>query len=165
MSHLSPALPGPAAPPSLTPVPYSDPRARRLIQALHLGQLATYGFADDPDDTPEQQFAPPHGLFVIAHRHEIPVGCGGFRLLDTHTAEIKRMYVASLARGRGLGRRILEHLEHLAASSGASRIILETGYRNSAALALYRQCGFLPTPPYVPGRNPEVNRAMLKVLT
>ncbi|MBC7267726.1 GNAT family N-acetyltransferase [Streptomyces albogriseolus] len=164
MTHLIPAPPGPAAPASLTIVPYSDPQARRLTRALHLEQLATYGFADDPDDTPEEQFHAPQGLFLVAHRNGIAVGCGGVRLLDASTAEIKRMYVAASARGQGLGRHILEQLEHQAASSGASRILLETGYRNRAALALYQRCGYVPAPSYVPGRNPDVNRAMLKVL-
>ncbi|MDX3694810.1 GNAT family N-acetyltransferase [Streptomyces europaeiscabiei] len=165
MTHLSPAPPESAAQPSLTIVPYSDPQARRLTQALHLEQLATYGFADDPDDTPEEQFHPPQGLFVITHRDGIAVGCGGVRLLDANTAEIKRMYVAAVARGQGLGRHILEHLERHAASSGASRILLETGARNHAALALYRRCGYVPVPSYAPGRNPAVNRAMHRVLS
>ncbi|WP_331753075.1 GNAT family N-acetyltransferase (plasmid) [Streptomyces sp. NBC_00637] len=164
MTHLSPAPPESAALPSLTIVPYSNPQARRLTQALHLEQLATYGFADDPDDTPEEQFHPPRGLFVIAHRKGVSVGCGGVRLLDANTAEIKRMYVAAAARGQGLGRHILEHLEHHAASCGASRILLETGARNHAALALYQRCGYVPVPSYAPGRNPDVNRAMHKDL-
>jgi hypothetical protein len=36
----------------LTAVAYDSPDARRLTQALHREQLATYGFADDPADTP-----------------------------------------------------------------------------------------------------------------
>jgi GNAT superfamily N-acetyltransferase len=105
-------------------------------------------------------------LFVIAHCADAPeaAGCGGWRLLDPETAEIKRMYVATTARGKGLGRRILEHLEEQAAAHGVKRLVLETGARNGAALALYRRCGYTPSPSYVPGRNLSVNRAMSKIL-
>ncbi|MFJ8794280.1 GNAT family N-acetyltransferase [Streptomyces sp. NPDC102462] len=162
-----PTVPGsPAAirlTPSVTAAPYDHPDARRLTQALRAEQLGLYGFADDPDTTPEADFDPP-GLFLIAHVGEEAVGCGGVRLLDEHTAEIKRMYVSGEARGYGIGQRLLAHLERHAASRGATRIMLETGRRNTAALALYRRAGYLPCPSYVAGRDPRVNRAMTKPL-
>jgi GNAT superfamily N-acetyltransferase len=165
MSHL-PAAPAYLPTPLLTSVPYSHPDARRLTRALHQEQMALYGFADDPEETPEDAFHPAHGLFVIARYDGISgaVGCGGWRLLAPCTAEIKRMYVATAARGRGLGRRILGHLERQAAGLGITRFILETGARNEAALALYQASGYQLTASYVPGRNPEVNRAMIKYI-
>ncbi|MFF3128333.1 GNAT family N-acetyltransferase [Streptomyces sp. NPDC057908] len=159
----------PAEPPrsphtNLAPVSYEHADARRLMRALQREQTGIYGFADDPTDTPPADFDPPHGLFVIAHHDGIAVGCGGVRLLDADTAEIKRMYVAETARGRGLGRRILEHLEQRAFDSGATQIVLETGWRNYGALTLYRQAGYGSRPSYVPGRDLSVNRAMGKRL-
>ncbi|MGW3267519.1 GNAT family N-acetyltransferase [Streptomyces sp. NPDC001056] len=149
----------------MTAAPYDHPDARRLTQALHIEQLGLYGFADDPDTTPEADFDPPAGLFLIAHVGEKAVGCGGVRLLDEHTAEIKRMYVSGDARGHGIGRHLLVHLEQHAASRGATRIMLETGRRNTAALALYHRTGYLPCPSYVAGRDPRINRAMTKALS
>ncbi|MFD4549503.1 GNAT family N-acetyltransferase [Streptomyces sp. NPDC058466] len=55
-------------------------------------------------------------------------------------------------------------LERHAASRGATRIMLETGRRNTAALALYHRAGYLPCPSYVAGRDARVNRAMTKLL-
>ncbi|MFI1226161.1 MULTISPECIES: GNAT family N-acetyltransferase [unclassified Streptomyces] len=150
--------------PSVTAVPYNHPDARRLTQALRAEQLGLYGFADDPDATPEADFDPPVGLFLIAHVGDKPVGCGGVRLLDEHTAEIKRMYVSGVVRAHGVGRYLLKHLEQHAASRRATRIMLETGRRNTAALALYNRAGYLPCPSYVAGRDPRVNRAMAKAL-
>ncbi|MFH0246039.1 GNAT family N-acetyltransferase [Streptomyces sp. HK10] len=166
MTHLGPAPSRSRSTHLLTAVPYSHPEARRLTRALHTEQTAIYGFADDPDDTPREAFTPPRGLFVIAHRAHVPeaVGCGGWRLLDPETAEIKRMYVAVSARGGGLGLHILEHLEEQAAACGVKRLVLETGVRNEAALALYRRCGYGPSPSYVPGRDMAINRAMSKKL-
>lgn len=48
------------------------------------------------------------------------MGCGALRLIDTHTGELKRMYVAPEARGRGLGRRLVEALEQEARALGSS---------------------------------------------
>ncbi|MEW2621389.1 GNAT family N-acetyltransferase [Streptomyces sp. NPDC048106] len=149
--------------PSVTAAPYDHPDARRLTQVLRAEQLGLYGFADDPDTTPEADFDPP-GLFLIVHIDGEPVGCGGIRLLDEHTAEIKRMYVAERARGHGIGRYLLEQLEQHAVSRGATRIMLETGRRNTAALALYHRSGYVPCPSYVPGRDHTINRAMTKPL-
>ncbi len=68
------------------------------------------------------------------------------------------MYVSGDARGHGIGRYLLEHLERHAASRGVTRIMLETGRRKTAALALYHRVGYLPCPSYVAGRDPRVNR-------
>ncbi|MFJ4700623.1 GNAT family N-acetyltransferase [Streptomyces sp. NPDC088768] len=161
----------PAAPaaihlkPTVTPVPYDHPDARRLTQALRAEQLGLYGFADDPDTTPDTDFdAPQGGLFLVARLGETAVGCGGVRLLDEDTAEIKRMYVSAEARGNGLGRCLLDLLEGHAASRGATQIMLETGRLNTSALALYDHNGYRPCPSYVPGRDKTVNRAMTKQL-
>ncbi|MFD8609710.1 GNAT family N-acetyltransferase [Streptomyces sp. NPDC059631] len=151
--------------PSVSAVPYDHPDARRLTHALRSEQLGLYGFADDPDTTPEADFAPPQGLFLIARIGDDPVGCAGVRLLDGHTAEIKRMYVSGEARGHGIGRCLLDHLERHAARCGATRLMLETGRRNTAALALYRGTGYVPCQPYVPGRDHAINRAMTKFLS
>lgn len=150
--------------PSVTAVPCNHPEVRRLTQALRAEQLGLYGFADDPDATPVVDFDPPVGLFLIAHVGDKPVGGGGVRLLDEHTAEIKRMYVSGVARAQGIGRYLLEHLEQHAASRRARRIMRETGRRNTAALALYNRAGYLPCPSYVAGRDPRANRAMAKAL-
>ncbi|MET7686287.1 GNAT family N-acetyltransferase [Streptomyces sp. NPDC005423] len=163
-----PTIPGsPAAirlTPSVTAAPYDHPDARRLTQALRAEQLTLYGFADDPDTTPEADFDPPAGLLLVAYVGEEAVGCGGVRLVNEHTAEVKRMYVSGDARGHGIGRYLLEHLERHATARGATRIVLETGRRNIAALALYHRTGYLPCPSYVAGRDPRVNRAMTKPL-
>ncbi|OLO25922.1 N-acetyltransferase [Streptomyces sp. MNU77] len=150
--------------PSVTAAPYNSSDARRLAQALRAEQLGLYGFADDPDITPATDFDPPQGLFLIVRVGEEAVGCGGIRLLDEHTAEIKRMYVTDEARQRGIGRYLLEHLEQHALSRTASRIVLETGRRNTAALALYQRAGYRLCPSYVPGRDQDINRAMTKPL-
>jgi GNAT superfamily N-acetyltransferase len=150
----------------LTAVSYDSPDARRLTKALHREQLATYGFADDPADTPPGEFGHPHGTFLVASAAGGPVlACCGWRSAGPDTAELKRLYVEPPARGQGLARRLVEALEQRARRSGKSRVILETGARSHAALALFTSCGFAFTESYVEGRNPDINRAMQKTLS
>jgi GNAT superfamily N-acetyltransferase len=86
------------------------------------------------------------GAFLVVYRAGNPVGCGAVRLLDSETAELKRMYVSPLARGQGLGRRLVDALEAEALALGARRLVLETGTRQHAALGLYRATGFKSIP-------------------
>jgi GNAT superfamily N-acetyltransferase len=58
------------------------------------------------------------------------------------------MYVAPGERGRGVGRVLLAGLEDEARRLGISRLVLETGTRQTQAIALYRRAGFEPIPAY-----------------
>ncbi|APU15199.1 GNAT family N-acetyltransferase [Actinoalloteichus fjordicus] len=150
---------------AITAVPYDSPSARRLTRALHREQVATYGRADAPEATPAEDFAPPNGVFLVAAGSDgIALACGGWRAAGSTTAEVKRMYVTPAARGRGIGRRLLAALEQDACLHGMTKVILETGVSNHAALALYTACGYARVEPYVAGRDPRINRALSKVL-
>ncbi|MGW7292853.1 GNAT family N-acetyltransferase [Streptomyces xiamenensis] len=151
---------------TIAAVSYDSPAARKLTQALHHEQAATYGRADSPEDTAAAEFAPPHGLFLVINRADgVALACGGWRTADPDTAEIKRMYVTPTARSHGYGRRILKALEQDARRRGMTQVILETGVMNHAALALYTRCGYTAVKPYVPGRDPRINRALGKALS
>lgn len=150
---------------TLTAVRYGTADARALTQALYQEQLATYGTADDPEGTESVEFDAPHGLFLVAGLGDGPaLACGGWRARSLSTAEIKRMYVAPPVRGQGIGRRILAALEQDALGHGHTELLLETGVHNLAALALYTAYGYTPVRSYVPGRNPDINRALRKVV-
>jgi len=95
-----------------------------------------------------EEVAEGRGAFLVAYRDGVPVGCGALRLLDEETAELKRMYVSPEARGTGVGRRLVAALEAEARRLGVRRLVLETGIRQVAALALYRATGFHRIPLY-----------------
>lgn len=121
-----------------------------LISALNAELSAAYAdvaganhFRLDVDEV-----SPGRGAYVIAWRHATPVGCGAIRRIDETTAEIKRMYVVPSARGAGIGRQIVAALENEARGLGVTRILLETGTRQTAAIALYEKLGFEPIQPY-----------------
>ncbi len=121
--------------------------ARSLILALNAELANQYPeeganhFRLDANEVEEGR-----GAFLVAYGDGRAVACGAIRREDAHTAEIKRMYVAPAARGRGIGRAVLAALEAEGHRLGVSRIVLETGVRQQEALALYASVGFVPVP-------------------
>ncbi len=88
-----------------------------------------------------EELMPPNGFFLVAKLHGEPIGCGALKLQGSN-AEIKRMWVDSNQRGLGVGRRILQELETIAAGAGVSVLRLETNESLKEAQSLYRSSGF-----------------------
>ncbi|MCC8409178.1 GNAT family N-acetyltransferase [Mucilaginibacter sp. UR6-1] len=87
---------------------------------------------------------------VIAYINERPAGCGCFKNYDALTVEMKRMFVRPEARGNGISRKVLTELETWAAELGFSYTVLETGSKQTEALALYKKSGYTNIAPYGP---------------
>lgn len=80
-------------------------------------------------------------LFFMARLKGEPVGCGGVAI-ENEFAEVKRMYVRPHARGRQVAGAILARLEKEAALCGVTRMTLETGDAQHAAIRFYERAGF-----------------------
>lgn len=78
------------------------------------------------------------------------LGVGALKVLSDDHAELKSMHTAAEARGRGVGRAMVEHLLGVARSRGITRVSLETGTMPAfaAARSLYASFGFEPCPPF-----------------
>ena len=114
-------------------------------------------------DLDAAEVAPGHGAMLVAYADDVPVGCGAFRLLDDRSsAEIKRMYVAPSTRGMKIGAAILDGLEGAAIAGGATRLVLETGPAQVAALGLYRRAGFEPVAPWGDYADSPTSRCFAK---
>jgi GNAT superfamily N-acetyltransferase len=85
---------------------------------------------------------------VLAYEARIPLGCGALREYDRQTMEVKRMYVCTTGRRKGVATRVLAELEGWARGLGFTRCILETGKRQPEAIELYRKNGYLLIPNY-----------------
>jgi aspartate racemase len=142
----------------IAPASLAGDVARELITALNAELGAAYPepgathFHLDPSEV-----GPGAGAFVVATWRGKPVGCGAVRCLrdadlveqlGANVGEVKRMYVAPGVRGMGIGRGVLERLEREARELGLTRLVLETGTRQLAALRMYRAAGFTGIPPY-----------------
>lgn len=69
-------------------------------------------------------------------------GCGGFLVSGEGHGEIKRIYVSPKARGLGLARAVMAHLETEARALGLISLKLETGIYQPEALGLFEVCGY-----------------------
>jgi putative acetyltransferase len=78
------------------------------------------------------------------------LGVAALKQISAHHGEIKSMHTAEAARGRGVGRRLVEHLLAVARERGYDRVSLETGAGPAFAAAreLYARAGFTPCPPF-----------------
>jgi DNA-binding MarR family transcriptional regulator/GNAT superfamily N-acetyltransferase len=91
---------------------------------------------------------PPAGQFFVIYLRGEAIGCGAVQHNPRAPTEIKRMWIASAARGLGLGRRLLGHLEACALASGVRVARIETSADLTEALALYRSTGWVEVPPF-----------------
>jgi putative acetyltransferase len=78
------------------------------------------------------------------------LGCGALKRLESSHGEVKSMRTANTALGRGVGKRLLDHLTEAAKREGMSRLSLETGSTEqfAAALGLYEREGFEQCGPF-----------------
>ena len=102
----------------------------------------------------------PRRDYVVADEGSGLLGYGG---LDHggEVSDVMTVAVAPRARGRGLGRGLLDELERRAAARGAQHVMLEVRADNAAATGLYETAGYdgphhpARLLPARPGRRPR----------
>ena len=147
------------------PEPFDSPDVQALVTAQQAEMRALYeGEADIGPTREAAMFVEPDGVFLVVRDGGRAVACGGICRFDAERAELKRMYVLPAARGRGLGRAVLEALEGEAERLGYRAIVLETGDRQAEALGLYRSSGYAPIPCYGIYATRELSICFEKVL-
>ncbi len=93
-------------------------------------------------------YAPPSGCLIVAQWQGQPAGCVALRQLQPEICEMKRMFVRSQYRGKGIGRGLAEAVIHQAQEIGYTKMRLDTHPSMVAAVALYRTLGFRTIQPY-----------------
>jgi len=108
-----------------------------------------------------RQLEDPQIHFFVIRENGYPVACGGIKIFDDNAddcfTEVKRMYVRSQNRGKGLARFLLQHLETLSKELGFHIMRLETGVKQPDAIALYEKMGFSRCPTYGDYATNDVN--------
>jgi GNAT superfamily N-acetyltransferase len=123
----------------------SDAPVSVQLQRAYFADIASRYPGWSPDLIPSAdpgEVAPPVGAWVVAYLDGRPVGCGGIKRLDDASAELKRLYLSASARGRGLGRCLLDELERQARALGYEVVRLDTGDLQPEALGLFRSAGY-----------------------
>lgn len=141
----------------------SDPDFRTLIKLLDQELNERYG---DLMESTYDRYNHISNLetVMIAYRDDIPAGCGCFKKYDEDSAEIKRMFVNTTERGRGIAYQILSALELWVKESGFTHAILETGDKQDEAIALYQKSGYVIIPNYGQYSGMATSICMQKVL-
>ena len=123
------------------------PAIRAVLHSVRVeyGVLSETG-ADDPDlnDLDLGYFHRGGHFEVVVDGRGRIVGCAGLYPLSQQRAELCKMYIERPARGRGLGKRMLENLLAAARRSGFREVWLETNSVLTEAITLYRKYGFEP---------------------
>ncbi len=112
-------------------------------------------------DPGADSYRAPQGRFLVAWSDDLPIGCVSLRAIDDRTAEVKRLWVHSSARGQGLSRRMMAAIEAEARKAGYHRLRLDTNSALTEAIALYRASGWTDIPPYT---SPPADTWLEKVL-
>lgn len=136
----------------IEPADAASREGQALLQAYVDELAATFSGGFDPAasvSADPQELSAPRGAFLVVRADDdTPVGCGGVKLLDAHTAEVKRMWLHPSARGHGAGRALLAALEDAARALGATEGRLDTNELLGAAVHLYRTAGWHEVPAY-----------------
>jgi GNAT superfamily N-acetyltransferase len=105
------------------------------------------GLQLDGPDMPKAgpgELGPPGGAFVVGFEDGVAVCCGGIKRLPDGACEVKKMFVATAARGRGVARALLVELERQARDRGYAVARLDTGPRQTRAQRMYERAGYVP---------------------
>lgn len=95
-----------------------------------------------------KKYGPPQGRTLLAVLDGEVVGGGAWRRTSDTICEMKRVFVVDKAKGRGVGRQLVEALIASARADGFSRMQLDTGNRLTEAITMYSSMGFEACPPY-----------------
>ena len=134
---------------ALRPATNADCRA---VTDLIVGILAVYGLSPDHSTTDvdltdlEGFYHKMGGCFdvLVEQGSGRIIGTVGLHPMDARSTELRKMYLDTAFRGRGLGRFLLDHALAEARRRKFQRVVLETATVLKEALQLYRSAGFQP---------------------
>ena len=126
-----------------------DPRVVALLQ-LHVTRARAETAPGSAHALDLGALRAPEVSFWSAWEGDEPVGVGALKRLSAEHGEIKSMYTAEAARGRGVGSALVRYIMAEARARGIQRLSLETGSWAYflPARALYARHGFVECGPF-----------------
>lgn len=129
-----------------------DPRSEdvRLLLEAHLAFTRSISPPEDVHTLDVEALGDPAVTFFSYRVDGEVLGVAALKRLDDDHAELKSMHTARAARGRGVGRALVDHLLGVARERGYRRVSLETGSEPefAPARALYAGVGFALCGPF-----------------
>lgn len=101
---------------------------------------------------------------VVAYENDVAVGCGAIKSYKENIAEVKRMFVPPIFRGKGIASKILIELENWAKELNFEKCILETGIKQPEAIALYKKNDYRIIPNFGQYANVTTSVCFEKIL-
>lgn len=130
-------------------------RVATLDDLTILVDLEALTFPEDPWSPfmlADELSSPASRYWIAMDEAGVPIGYGGVKI-GGDQADVMTIGVAPRARGRGVGRAILDALLEWARQAGAVEIFLDVRPSNEGAIALYNSRGFVEI-----GRRPRYFR-------
>lgn len=117
---------------------------RNALTEFNANKPGTVYF-DDSTDHLYELFQTEKGTYHVALVNDKVVGGGGIFAtpgLDADTCELVKMYLSPAARGKGLGKLLMEECLQAAKNAGFTKVYLETMPELIVAVPMYEQFGF-----------------------
>lgn len=128
-----------------------SPEATRLLQASHALMNELFP-ADSCHYLEIEDLCTPEITFLVVRDDAETIGCGALANKGTY-GELKSMFTAPKARGKGVANALISKLIEVAQDQNLPLIRLETGDKLTAAHKLYQKHGFTFRGPF--GDYPE----------
>jgi len=124
------------------------------VKELVYSVLKEYNLQPDPavtdadiKDIEHSYFERGGTFYVLEEKDGSIIGAYGLYPVDRQTCELRKMYLHSSYRGKGLGKLLLEDALSKARQIGFKRITLETASVLKEAISLYKSYGFVEYEP------------------
>lgn len=117
---------------------------RDVFEELNVPKVGT-AYEDKATDEMFENFQKPtSAYYVVEHQNKVVGGAGIAKLdnYDGNVCELQKMYFAPIARGKGMGKLLIEKCLQTAVDFGFESCYLETMPYMHAAKAVYKRNGF-----------------------
>jgi len=120
--------------------------AMHLIEQLDEYQSSLYPPESNHLDSIDEM-SKSNTFFIAAYSGSETCGIGSVKLIDDY-GEIKRVYVPSNQRGKGIAKAIMRELESHLTKQAVTYARLETGIHQKEAIQLYEKLGYYRIDPF-----------------
>lgn len=117
---------------------------RKVLEDLGVPKVGT-AYADKALDSMYENYNVPKATYFVVEDNGEIIGCAGVAQLENYdgkVCELQKMYFLEVARGKGLGRKMIEVCIAKAQEFGFEKCYLETMPYMEDAQKLYKKLGF-----------------------